>query len=138
MRSDVLEAYRSGVAEGERRTQAAVRVHAEAAYREGYAAGLLEAAAQAGPTRSRSAPLKNRGEALALLELPADATASQIKERARALRGALHPDALRNRGYPATFVEYGAELFKAVGVASDLLAAATPPPFDHRAGPGRP
>lgn len=114
-RRDLVEAYQAGISEGERRTQAALKLHTEAAYREGYAAGSL----QVNPVRKLQ-PTTRRA-ALELLELPANATGGEVRGKVRKLRGALHPDALRSKGYPASFIEYGAELFKAVGVASEVL-----------------
>lgn len=121
----VREAYKRGVADGARSAMESVQRRGQEAttraFRQGYEAGV--AARNEAPRsgqRTVAAP-RNRSEALAFLELPANATAAEIRERIQLLRRTVHPDALRGKGFPEALVEYGQEHFKLVGVAKEIL-----------------
>lgn len=124
------EAYRRGLADGERAVRAGLeaqraaeqRAANQAGYRAGAAATTVGAAGVAGGGgRPASGRPTSRAEALAILGLPGDATAAAVEERYRELRAAGHPDAVRSKRLPAAVVAFAEEHFKLVGEAYDLL-----------------
>jgi len=129
----VSEAYRRGVSDGERSLSGGIegrlRAERQSAYQAGYRAGVLEgrkSGAQTAHTAAAAAAGKvvrprTRAEALRLLELSEGSSTSEVENRYRELRAAVHPDALRSRKLPRVMVEFAEEQFKLIGEAYDIL-----------------
>lgn len=129
----VSEAYRRGVSDGERSLlgglEGRLRSERQSAYQAGYRAGVLAGQRSGSQTAHTSATQsagravrpRTRAEALRLLELSEGCSTSDVENRYRELRAAVHPDAIRSKKLPRVMVEFAEEQFKLIGEAYDIL-----------------